>query len=232
MALLSMAQVNDRAAALLDDPGHRRFSSNYLRSHIDQQNESFMVDLETMGVQQQEATAIFNLPANTTDLTPYFAAGQPLQSMLRPVTIDWKLQGQPDTSYSPSYPTKELQDVDQANLGCQQYKWSGGALYLTPSSVPVTLRVQYLALTATVYDSNTRMMRGVGFIIAGMTALFVCSLNNGMGTLQQRLEKQVTKDIRKFKNLMVMQQQGRNVYARSLRRTSSPIISAGGSSYS
>lgn len=227
-----MAQVADRAGAMLDDPGHRRFSTNYLRAHIDQQNESFMVDLETMGVQQQEATAIFNIPANTTDLTPYFASGQPLQSMLRPVEIQWKLQGQPDTGYNETYPTKELLDVDQGNIGCQQYKWAGGSLQITPSSVGVTLRVQYLALTATVYDSNTQMMRGVGFIIAGLTAGFVCSLNNGMGTLQQKLQMQTSKDIRKFKNLMVMQQQGRNLYARSIRRTSAPLISAGGSSYS
>jgi hypothetical protein len=32
MALLLMAQVNDRAAALLDDPAHARFSREYLRS--------------------------------------------------------------------------------------------------------------------------------------------------------------------------------------------------------
>jgi len=58
-----MAQVNDRAAALLDDPGHRRFSSNYLRAHIDQQNEALMLTLERIGVQQQEQEAIFNLPS-------------------------------------------------------------------------------------------------------------------------------------------------------------------------
>lgn len=227
-----MAQVNDRTALLLDDPGHRRFSSDYLRGHIDQQNESFMVVLGTMGVQQQEAQAIFNLPANTSDLTPYFAVGQPLESLLRPIGIDWKLQGYPDTAYQPSYPTKELEDVDPSNLGCPQYRWAGGSLQVTPSGTPVTLRVDYLALTPTIFDSNAQVMLGVGFLLASLAADYVCALNNGMGTLQNKLVLQVKRDKRNLKSLFVQQRQGQNVFPRSIRRTTAPVVSAGGSSYS
>lgn len=231
MALLTMAQVNDRAAMLLDDPGHRRFSSNYLRGHIDQQNESMMLDLESLGIQQQEATAIFNIPANTTDLTPYFADGQPLAAFLRPVEIDWKLQGQADTGYEPCYPTKELQDVNPANVGAQQYKWSGGVLHITTSSVALTLRVQYLALTSTISDGNAKVMRGVGFLLASMTAQYVASLNNAMGTLQQRLDKQVPRDRKRLKGLLVQAQQGQLIVPRGIRRTTTPTIAAGGAAY-
>lgn len=232
MALLTMAQVNDRAAALLDDPAHRRFSTNYLRTHIDQQNESMMIALSSLGLQQQEQTAIFNIGAGVSDLTPFFQVGQPLQYLLRPKEIDWKLQQQPDTSYAPSYPTAELDDVDPSNLGCQQYRWAGGSLQVTPSGTPVTLRVRYLALNASIVDPNQQIVLGIGFVLAAMVARFVASLNNGMGTLIKTLDSEVKTNRRNVKNLMVQQKQGKNIIARGIRRTTYPVISAGGTSYS
>lgn len=232
MALLLMGQVNDRAAALLDDPGHRRFSVNYLRAHIDQQNEQMLVALSTLGLQQQEQTAIFNLPVGTTDLTPYFAPGQPLESFLRPKWMEWKVQGQPDTSYADSCPVQELADVDPSNLGCQQYRWAGGSLQVTPSGTAVTLRVRYLALVATVVDPNQQIVLGLGFLLALMTARFVCSLNNGMGALAKRLDEDVKTNKRNVRNLFVMAQQGQNIVVRGIRRTVTPVVAAGGSSYS
>jgi hypothetical protein len=232
MALLTMGQVNDRAAALLDDPGHRRFSTNYLRAHIDQQNESMMIALSAVGLQQQEQTAIFNIGVAVSDLTPFFQVGQVLQYLLRPVSIDWKLEGQPDTSYAPSFPTQELIDVDPSNLGCQQYRWAGGTLQVTPSGTAVTLRVRYLALSATLFDSVQGIVMGIGFLLASMTARYVCSMNNGMGTLQKTLDTQVRRDKANLKNLFTQQRQGQNIVPRGIRRTTYPVISAGGSSYS
>jgi hypothetical protein len=232
MALLTMGQVNDRAATLLDDPAHRRFSTNYLRAHIDQQNESMMIALSAFGMQQQEQTAIFNIATQVSDLTPFFQVGQVLQYLLRPVTVEWKLQGQPDTSYADSFPTQELIDVDPSNLGCQQYRWAGGSLQVTPSQPPVTLRVRYIALSATLFDSVQGVVMGLGFLLASMVARYVCSLNNGMGTLQKTLDTQVRRDKINLKNLFVQQRQGQNIVPRGIRRTTYPVISAGGSSYS
>jgi len=230
MALLSLAQVNDRAAALLDDPGHRRFSRDYLRAHIDQQNESMMITLERLGVQQQEVTAIFNVPVNTRDLTPYFATGQPLETFLRPIDIDWKLQGQPDTTYQTCWPAKELDDVDPSNLGSQQYTWQGGTLQITPSGTAETLRIRFFALTASVFDDQAQIMRGIGFILAEMVAAFVAALNNGMGTLQKKLEKDLARDKQNITNLFVMQQQKMQRIPRNARRTIRTQISQGGNS--
>jgi hypothetical protein len=232
MALLTMQQVNDRAATLLDDQGHRRFSSNYLRAHIDQQNEQMLISLSSMGLQQQEQTAIFNIPIGTTDLTPYFQVGQPLQYLLRPKDIDWKVQGQPDTSYATSWPVDELDDVDPSNLGNQQYTWQGGFLQVTPSGTATTLRVRYLALVATIVDPNQGIVLGLGFLLALMTARFVCGLNNGMGTLAKQLDMDVKTNKRSVKNLFVVQQQKQNVFPRGIRRSTYPNVSAGGSSYS
>jgi hypothetical protein len=232
MALLTMGQVNDRAAALLDDPAHRRFSANYLRQHIDQQNEQMLVKLSSLGLQQQEQTAIFNLGVQISDLTPFFQVGQPLQYLLRPMSIDWKVQGQPDTSYQPSFPVQELADVDPSNLGCDQYRWAGGTLQVTPSGVAVTLRVHYLALNVSVVDPNQQIVLGIGFLLALMTARFVAAMNNGMGTLIKQLDTDIKSSRRDVKTLFTQQMQQQNIVPRGIRMTTSPVITAGGSSYS
>jgi hypothetical protein len=228
MALLLMGDVIDRVGVLLDDPAHRFYSKDYIRPHVDQQNESLMIDLEALGVQQQEQIAIFNIGPNVTDLSPFFAAGQALQYFLRPIGVDWKVTSQPDTSYSPSVPVKELADVAPSNVGCQEYRWGAGVLQVTPSGTAVTLRVKFLALTDKVYDSAANVMRGIGFILASEAAFYIASLKNGKPTLLKALEVQKRRDRIKFAKLLVMQQQGMMIVPQGSRTATNVQISAGG----
>ena len=125
MAVLTVGQIVKRVGVMLDDPANARFSNAYILPFIDQENESFEITLERLGIQQQEQIAIINLPAQTltpdgscppVDLTPQFAAGMPLELFLRPKRIDWKVAGQPDASYSQSDPVDELDDVQPAGI--------------------------------------------------------------------------------------------------------------------
>lgn len=235
MALLTTGGVIGRVGVMLDDPANRRFSPDYLRPFIDQENESLQIMLERLGVQQEEQIAIFNVPAKVGDgpydLTPYFAVGQPLQYLLRPKRLDWKIQGQPDTSYITSSLVNELDDVIVGNLGCQQYRWAGGAIQTTPSYTGVTLRVYFLALTQSVYDSSSQIMRGIGFILARQVAIEVAALNNNMGKLQARLEKSLARDKQNLTNLLVMQQQAALIFPRGTKRGRAVQISAGGAPF-
>lgn len=220
---------------MLEDPAHRRFTTNYILPYLDQENEALQIMLERLGVQQEELTAIFNVPAKVGDgpfdLTPYFLPGQPLQYFLRPKSLDWKIQGQPDTSYIPSAAVNELDDVSVGNLGCQQYKWSGGVVYTTPSYTGVTLRMRFFALTQTVYDSAQNVMRGIGFILARQTAVEICASNNGMGNLQKRLERSLSRDKQNFSTLLVMQAQSQLIVPRGTKRGRATQISAGGAPF-
>jgi hypothetical protein len=232
MALLLMGDVIDRVGVLLDDPSHRFYSRDYIRPHVDQQNESLMLELETLGVQQQEQIAIFQLQANISDLSPFLASGQPLQYFLRPIGIEWKITGQPDSTYAPSAPVKELADVGVGNVGCQQYRWGAGSLQVTPSGTPVTLRVNFVALTATVYDSAAQIMRGAGFILASEAAYYIASLKSGKPSLIQALEKQKRRDRVRFSKLLTMQQQGMSIVPQGSRTATNVQISAGGVPFS
>lgn len=232
MALLLMGDVIDRVGVLLDDPSHRTFKKDYLRPHIDQQNESLMLDLEALGVQYQQQIAVFNLPVDVSDLTPYYATGQPLQYLMRPTLVEWKLQSQPDINYTESVPVKKLADVLPSNVGCGEYVWSGGVIQVTPSGTAVTLRITFLALTASVYDSAANVMRGIGFILASEAAWFIAGLNKGMGSIQVTLEKQKRRDRIRLAKILVQQQQGMLIVPQGSRTATSVQISAGGAPYS
>lgn len=224
-----------RTQALLDDPAGARFSADYLRPYIDQENDELQIMLDRLGVQETEAIAIFNIPvavAAPNDLTSYFAPGQPLQFLFRPKRIDWKIQGQPDTAYTQSAAVNELDDVQQGNIGCQQYRWAGGTLQTTPSwGGAVTLRVYMYALNQNVYDSAAHVMRGIGRLLALQAACFVCSLNNNMGKLQLKLDKNLSRNKQNFSNFITMQGQAENKFPRGTKRGTGVTLTAGGSPY-
>jgi len=235
VSILDQAGVVNRVQALLDDPAGVRFSAAYLTPYIDQENEELQIMLERLGVQQEEQIALINLAAAQSapnDLTQFMAPGQPLQYMMRPKRIDWKIQGQPDTSFVQSALVTELDDVMAGNIGCQQWRWAGGTIYTTPNwGSAVTLRVYFDALSQSIYDSAAQVMRGIGSLLALQTAAFVASLNNGMGKLQPKLDKNLARNKQNFANLLVMQGQSKNRFPRGTKRGQNTQISAGGKAF-
>jgi len=240
MAILTVGDVIKSVGRRLDDPGNRRFTPDYIRPLIDDENEALEVTLARLGVQQNESIAILTLPAAPVlsdgsnppvDLAPYFAAGKPLEWFLRPKRVDWKVTGQPDTSYIQADAVDELDDVMVGNLGVQQYRWAQGSIQLTPSATPVTMRIYFYALATDVYDSATRVMRGIGNVLALQVACYICSLNNQMGKLGDKLEKTLSRDKQNFCNLIVIQQQAQNIFPRGTKRGTAAQISAGGTPY-
>ena len=190
-----------------------------------------------IGIQQQELIAIFNIPAAVagpggtnppTDLAPYMVAGGPLQFMLRPKRLDWKIQGQPDTSYMQSDAVDELDDVQLGNVGALQYRWAAGSIQITPSGTALTLRVYIWSLTPSNDDQADTLMRGIGELLAYEVATYVCDMNNGLGKLGPRLEKRASRLKQRFANLLVMQGQSQLMYPRSTKRGTASQISVGG----
>lgn len=240
MAILTTGQVIARVGALLDDPSNRRFKPDYLRPYIDQENASLEIYLSMLGIQQQEQIAIFNIPVATAgpngetppfDFAPYFALGKPLQWLLRPKRLDWKIVGQPDTSYQQSNAVNELDDVQNGNIGALQYRWGAGYIQTTPSYTPLTIRLYFWALSTDVYDNAAPVMRGIGNLLAYQVATFVCDLNNGMGKLGPRLQKNCARDKQQFANFLTMQGQAELKVPRGTKRGYAAQLSAGGVPY-
>ncbi|MGP8269109.1 MAG: hypothetical protein ACLQLH_03500 [Terracidiphilus sp.] len=205
--LQNVADITRRIQALLDNPSGSKFNSAYILPFIDQEYDEMDLDLERLGMQYVEQIAIFNIAANITDLTYAVGVGQPLQYMKLPKRMDWKLQGVPDIEYQPSNLVTELDDVDLSSEGVPEWRFASGGLQITPSSVAVTLRVYFDAVSTDIYDPAQNVIRGTAHILALRAASTIAAVNNGLGTLQKKLDQKRDRAWTSFCNLVVMNDQ-------------------------
>jgi hypothetical protein len=227
--LQNVADIVRRTGALLDDPANTRYTSAWLIPHIDQVFDEMDVDLERLGMQYIEHIAIVDVAANTGDLTYLLADGQALATMKLPKRIRWKLQGQPDTSYSDSAYRDELDEVAQDSQGALEWVFQQGAIQITPSSAALTLKIYFDAVSTDIYDPAQNVIRGTAHILALRVAAYVASLQNGMGTLQKKLDAKANSAWTSFCKLVTMKQQSKQRVAGSLHprgRSAGPVPAA------
>ena len=176
MALLNVGDVVASVAALLDDPGQDDIDIDYVIPFLNLRWSNLIVNLAMLGLQYAEEVAIFQIPAGTVSLTKYMLAGQPLASLMEPVSIDWKPVGDDDTEYDPADAVREVDDFPQGIPGIEEYSFQGGTIVLSPSSIDVTARVRFKAMSTNLVDPTDNMIRGVGDIIAYRVAELICAI--------------------------------------------------------
>lgn len=211
--LANIQDVVKRTAALLDDPGQTEFDTDYLSPYINQIADAMDVDLEVLGLQYQEQIAIIPLSTPTSDLSPFMADGQPLAAMKLPNGVDWKLSSQPDTAYVPSVLVGHLPDVTPSSIGAYKFSWRGSVLYVTPSAVPVTVRIYFDAMSATLYDPADKVVRGVTHVIAYRAAAKVADLR-GNPNMANSHRRDGDKAWHAFSTLAIMRNQKRSYVVR------------------
>lgn len=228
-----LADVQDiikRTGVLLDDPSNSIYTAAYLMPWIDQVYDVLDVDLENAGMQYIEAIAVVNVNANVTDLSYLLADGQPLATMKFPKRLKWKLQGQPDYLYQDSAFVSELSEVDTAtSFGALEYRFAAGAIQITPSIDPLTLKIYYDQISTNVYDPNQNVVRGTGHILAIMTAVAVCGGRKGMEVRKKDLQADYLKAWNSFKSVLVKNNQSKQVTPPQMhprRRVATPYVAA------
>lgn len=211
MALMDVADVVQMVATLLDDPGQTTFDADYVVPFINVRWNNMAVNLAMLGLQYSEQVVVFDLPANTLTLAAYMATGQPLASMMQPKSLEWKLVGAPDTEYQPIGSVNELDDVPPGSEGIDEYSWQGGTCQLNPSSVAVTLRVRFMAMSTTLVDPTDQMVRGVGDVLSYRVAELIYSIlgNDKLSAKMQQLGSDALED---FNTLSTMRLQSQPIY--------------------
>lgn len=197
MALLITADIVQAVATLLDDPGQTNVDADYILPFMNLRKNNLIVNLAMLGLQYGEATAIFTLPAGTSDLSSFMISGQPLQSLMEPKTVEWKQVGEPDDQYEPVDCVNELDDEPQGgNAGIDEYAWQGGTLTVTPSTVDVVLRVKYYSFSIDLADPDDQTIRGVGDVLAYRAAELIWPIrgNAALGVKMQQEGDQALDD--------------------------------------
>jgi hypothetical protein len=166
---LNSGDVITRAQALLDDNDGREFDADYLMPYYNIALEDVWLELANVNARVEERLVTLAVPLGTTDYSTFEATGQGLETMLQPVTLDWKLVGEADTAYRPARRVQQLPDVS-GETGIVAWEFREGHIFTTPSDVALTVRVRFQRLASVINDAADAAQRGLVNILAYRTA--------------------------------------------------------------
>ena len=215
--LADAGSVARMAGDLLDDPSNSIYTLPYLMPKIDLAYSMLDVELESCGMQYVEAIVVFPVPANTLDLSPLLASGQPLATMKLPTNVKWRLPSEPDYQFKPSSFANMIAEVDTSvSFGALQWAFIGGALQVTPSSADMILKVYFEQMSTSVYDPVQGVVRGTSHILAHDVAILCCGARKGMEKRKVDLKMDRKAAWNQFKNVLTKNNQGKPIVARPL----------------
>jgi hypothetical protein len=223
--LQNAADIARRAAAELDDPSQSLFDFPYLQPHIDQAYDVLANQLEALGMAYQETVAVFNVPAQATDLSSFQQPGGPLQYMKFPNRLKWKQQGTPDPTYQPGQfmDMSDIPEVGPNAVGITAWAWNG-FIQCTPSTLALTVKLWFDTLSTTIQDPQTGVVMGTAFILAFRVAAKVANIR-GM-SMEARLDKEALGAWQSFAVALAKRNQAKKQVPQKLhgwRRRASPV---------
>lgn len=131
---------------------------DYIIKFLAIRNDDINLRFQSLGLNfDTKVVVILNVPANTTDLSAYQAAGGPLENLYMPDSsdgtspIEWRVAGQNDLSWQPVPWVGKVTDTNTATPGhpvasesaaVDSFEWRGGIIVISPCSQIVDLRVR------------------------------------------------------------------------------------------
>jgi hypothetical protein len=134
--------VKKTAQALCLDPNGDHSPPEIIDPLFVQAFQALLMELDdTDFAFNEETVEIPGIAAGTRDLRDQGAAGKPLERMVDVRDVDWKLAGEPETSYRTVRPLDRKLDVDSVDY-LRSWEVTAGVLFLSPVNVAIDLRVR------------------------------------------------------------------------------------------
>lgn len=164
----------------LDPTGQGLFPDSYVLGYIDTAAKSLRNRILAREITLTEKLVnITAFPANTTDLSAYLLAGQPLADLVEVDAIREKQSGTDDNNYTEVARMEELPGRTPYDL-LLEYEWRGGAVYFIGANQTLDLQIRYRA-TWPAITSTTQTLPAPGLaVILGLwgAALVLDSLGS------------------------------------------------------
>jgi hypothetical protein len=139
---MDLTTVKTRIRSLVDDPDATYATDAFLLPLINQKYEELYNRMLSTGAEfERKSVEIFSVQPQTSDLSAYDGSGQPLELMMQPLTLEWKMAGLDNTNYKTVTLVDKVKDV-LANQFVDQWEWRVGIIYITPCSLAVDLRIR------------------------------------------------------------------------------------------
>ena len=177
---MDLQTLKARIRALVDDPNATYTTDDFLLPLINQKYEELYNRLRLGGTEFDERDVVLpSVPAGTPDLSTYAATGQPLELLVQPRMLEWKLAGNPDSFYLRAEFLGKVRDITPQPL-IDSWEWRSQVIYITPATVVVDLRVTGdFLFSALVSDADIlAAAKNIGHIVAYGTAALI-GINRG-----------------------------------------------------
>ncbi len=139
---MDLTTVKTRIRSLVDDPDGTYATDAFLLPLINQKYEELYNRMLSTGAEfERKVVEIFGVVPQTPDLSAYGLTGQPLELMVQPLTLEWKMAGVDNTNYKAATLVDKVKDVI-ADQFVDDWEWRAGIIYLTPCSLSVDLRIR------------------------------------------------------------------------------------------
>lgn len=173
---MAVVDIVQRVGQIFDDLDQERFDKDYILGWLAIHNEDVENILENLDLSYDTHVYVLTpVPVGTTDLSQWQAPGQLLANMMYPVALEWRLPGQNDTQWNPVNWVDKVIDtnlsptgvaVSSSVSGIASVEWRDGILYISPSSVPVEIRVRVEELPAVLDVDSVGYIKGMTNVLA------------------------------------------------------------------
>ena len=160
---MDLTTLKSRLRALVDDPDATYATDAFLLPLINQKYEELYNRMLSTGAEfERKAVELFNVPAQTQDLSAYALTGQPLELMVQPLSLEWKMAGLDNTNYKTASLVDKVRDV-AADQFISEWEWRAGIIYFTPSVLAVDVRIRGDFLFASLVSEGDQITAGKNF---------------------------------------------------------------------
>jgi hypothetical protein len=134
---------------------------------------------------ERKVVELFGVAPQTPDLSAYNLSGQPLELMVQPLTLEWKLAGLDSTNYRPATLVDKKKDVI-ADQFVEEWEWRTGIIYLTPCVLAVDLRIRgdFLFDSLAADQDIVAVTKNFGHALAYGTAALVGAVRGNQAWMQ------------------------------------------------
>jgi|SRR5882724_5109666 len=209
----TLKDVKARTRALIGDPDADFSTDAYLVPLINQAYEQMINYLSnTCSPFMTKLVVVLGIPKGTTDLTEFQVTGKPLDGLMNPLGIEFKVAGQPENFYCPATRQDILPNITPTGnppTRNMYWEWRSYLLYVTPLPYDSDLRVRGEFRPAPLLEDNNII--AIHPLMAGALAYATAALIGGErmnASYVQNWQQQATLTLDDISAELVRQQQG------------------------
>lgn len=189
---MDLQTITSGVQALCDDDDKTYITDDYVKPRINIAYNELYNKLVNTGYQFEEFTVeLPSVSAGLTDLSSFSTSGKPLELLIQPRMLEWKLPGQDPTNYQPADgPLDKQRDVIAAPQ-VDSFAWKHATLYITPFSTALDLRVtgDFLFNALLQPGDVAQIAQNAGVVLQYMTAHLIAIIRGNPGWMEQYEKK-------------------------------------------